>query len=454
MAASDPRLRVVPPSEPAPPIAPAEPWWSGSFLVTLAFKCNIACTFCMVEDALGTFEGTTLPAFRRFAEDPRALQGAKRIILSGGEVTLARDLLEYVAVARSLPGIEHVRIQTNAIRLGNREYLRSLLDAGVDEFFVSLHAADAPTYDALARKKGAFEGIVRGLEAIRESGATLLTNTAIVETNAASLPAIVDLASRFAPRSMEFWNYWPRTDDDGARMLAARVTDVQAPLHAALASAIAKGIPPVVKWFPRCLLGPYAWCQDDGQPPSLIEEGYWAREPEYSCLYEGVCAVSVGRPAERAPGRCAGLSDTYVHRFGWEENLLKPMRQPAVSTPRPVAHSLTRDAGPRRATQAQLAQWLSTFGISARESMAGFELTGLGRTREGAGVLLTFTSGNDTVTLGLAASVPGRKCPARTKSFDLFYKVAHESLASRASELVRAVAARVAAHDPGGLALP
>src|SRR4051812_35525126 len=98
-------------SERGPALAPAEPWWNQSFMVTFAFKCNLACTFCMVEDALEVFAGTSVESFRRFAEDPRALGGATRIIFSGGEVTLAKDLLEYVAIARSLPSIEHVRIQ-------------------------------------------------------------------------------------------------------------------------------------------------------------------------------------------------------------------------------------------------------------------------------------------------------------------------------------------------------
>ena len=83
-----------------PPIAPAEPWWTNSFMVTFAFRCNIACTFCMVEDALGHYEGTSAAAFRRFAETPQALGGATRIIFSGGEVTLAKDLLESGSVLR------------------------------------------------------------------------------------------------------------------------------------------------------------------------------------------------------------------------------------------------------------------------------------------------------------------------------------------------------------------
>ena len=109
MAASDPRS-----------VPPAERWAESSVLVAFAFHCNLACTFCMVEDVLQAYDGTTLESFRRFAERECALRGVRRIVFSGGEVTLARDLAEYIRFARSLPGIEHVRLQTNGTRLADR----------------------------------------------------------------------------------------------------------------------------------------------------------------------------------------------------------------------------------------------------------------------------------------------------------------------------------------------
>ncbi len=439
------------------PLAPAEPWWTNSYMVTFAFRCNIACTFCMVEDALGTFAGTSAASFRRFAEDPRALGGASRIIFSGGEVTLAKDLLEYVAIARALPGVSHVRIQTNAIRLGDREYLRSLIDAGVDEYFVSFHAADAESYDAIAQRKGSFAGIVRGLEAIAASGATLYTNTAIVAENHRALPAIVAMASSFGPRSIELWNYWPRGDGDGSRALAAPIAEVRGPLLEALALAVSKGIPPVVKWFPRCLLGSFSWCQDDGQPPALIEDGYWEQEPEYGCLYEGVCADSLGRPPQRtgARGKCAGLSDAYVQRFGWEERLLQPVRRlspgPSDAHPAPrVARSLTRDAGPRRVQQAQTASWLASLGIGPGLTLAGWAFAGSNRGRDGAAVALAFRSATGTIPIAVYGTDARRPCPARTRSFNLVPRVAD----AESVTLAVALAERIGLRDPGGLGLP
>src|SRR5206468_3510919 len=101
-------------------------------------------------------------------------------------------------------------------------------------------------------------------------------------------------------------------DEDGRRQHFAPVRDVRPPLLAALRACVARNIPPVVKWFPRCLLDEFAAYQDDSQPPSLIEDVYWKRSPGYACFYEGVCADAHGSP-------CSGLAFTYVNRFGWEQ---------------------------------------------------------------------------------------------------------------------------------------
>jgi pyruvate-formate lyase-activating enzyme len=434
-------------SEPALP-PPAHPWWSDSFMVTFAFRCNIACTFCMVEDILDVFEGTSLETFQRFAARPEGLKGARRVIFSGGEVTLDDRLIDYVRVARAIPGVEHVRLQTNAIRLIRRDRLDALREAGVDEFFVSLHGHDAELCDALTQHKGSFRAIVAGLEAIVASGATLITNTAIVEANYRHLRGIVELAAPFGPRSMEFWNYWPRADEDGARAMAARVVDVQPHLLDALGACAQRGISPVVKWFPRCMLGRFDIYQDNGQPPALIEDSYWQREPEYGCIYDGVCAdAGVGRP-------CSGLSFPYVERHGWEHQALRPRRAlPVRDNPRGrVDHSLLHDHAAERGEAALVSAWLDRHGVSRRAPLAGFTLAA-SDLRPGE-LRLRFERAEGQVEVLLRPRDPARRSFARTLSFDLVATRPPPALEPLALDLLRALAHQIAPHDRGGAALP
>jgi MoaA/NifB/PqqE/SkfB family radical SAM enzyme len=448
-------------------VPPAERWAENSVLVAFAFHCNLACTFCMVEDVLNVYEGTTLDAFRRFTARPGALAGVRRIIFSGGEVTLAKNLLEYARLARSLPGIEHVRLQTNATRLHDRKFLATLVDAGIDEYFVSIHGHDAATCDAITQVTGSYDEILAGMRAITEAGAALFTNTAIAAANVAVLPDIVRAVAPLAPCSMEFWNYWPRADEKGARGHFVRIAETRGPLLGALAACVERGIVPVVKWFPRCQLGDYAKYHDDGQPPSVIPDDYFTREPSYACIYEGVCEEAGDLAAKGTPasGRCAGLSEPYIHRFGYEADLLVPRRKaslpleqggarPDLSMPR-AARSLVRDAGPRRTEAAAIAAWLDHFGIGAGRTLAGWSFASAVRSRDGAMVSLAFQSGARSAVVRICPRDESRRAVARTRSFDLFYSAAGEpgppeSIAQLLSAVVQAISAR----DDGALTPP
>ena len=417
-------------------------------MVTFAFHCNIACEFCMVEDVLNVFPGTSLETFRALAREPQRLAGVRRIIFSGGEVTLARNLVEYVRFARSLPGVQHVRLQTNATRLGSGPLLDTLLDAGVDEFFVSLHAADAKTYDPMVQREGAFDEIMAGMRAIADRKATLITNTAIVLGNYRLLADIVKLAAPFGPRSMEFWNYWPRADEQGARSMVARVTDVRPHLVEALEACVSRGIPPVVKWFPRCLLGPFAAYQDDGQPPAIIDNRYWDSEPHYACLYEGVCS--------EAGTRCSGLSFAHVTRYGWEQGALEPTRGGAAVGPNGesvLSRSLVKD-GAHRAESAAMAAWLARFQLRVGEFVKGWALEGARVQRSAGRLVLAFAREGARLEVIVQPTRPDRGCFGRSRSFDVLYANAAGAKGDEAASVTAEVLARIAAHDEGGIALP
>jgi pyruvate-formate lyase-activating enzyme len=447
MAASEPADRD-------PPWLPPAPGWPGeSLMVTFAFHCNLACTFCMVEDALNVMPGTSLAEFKRAMADPARLAGVSRIVFSGGEVTLSKELPAYAAFARSLPGIRHVRVQTNATRLGDRALLQTLINAGIDEFFVSFHAPDAALYERLVQREHSFDKILAGLAAIAESSAELSTNTAIVEPNHDRLEAIVERLLPYHPASIEFWNYWPRGDEDARRQIAARVSDVRPHLLRALHRALQAGIAPTVKWFPRCLLGPYARYLDDAQPAALIDDAYWAREPAYSCIYEGICAD--------AGSACAGLSHSYINQHGWEEDQLSPRKAPVISTPpgttnaaRVVTRSLVKDAGDKRSHAAAIAAWLAQYALAPGAELAGFRLRGAAIGRGIAALALQFERGGDTLEVRVGPRDPRRPAFARTASYDLIYARATPALEADARRVTEAVARSIAAHDRGGQGLP
>jgi cyclic pyranopterin phosphate synthase len=402
------------------PLVPVERTAPHSVLIAFGFRCNLACTFCMVEDVLGQRPGTDLATFRAFAADPVQTRGIEQIVLSGGEATLEPELLEYIAIARSIPSVRHVRIQTNATRLGAGSLLDELIAAGADEFFVSVHAATDAVSDAISQRPGSFPAIYHGLQAIAASKATLYTNTCTVQHNYKQLKDIVQLVAPLKPAGMDFWNLWPRVDHLQMRDQIVPVLELQPHLMAALDACAAAQIPATVKWYPRCLLGRHAACQNDSQPTTLIDRDYWDAVPQYACIWEGVCA--------HARTGCSGLSHAYIETHGWEHTNLRPerlgqserggeLRQDAVAQP----------------VSPQVQAWAEKLKLGAGELLAGWKVERISAHQAGLRWLLT----RDNAQLPVDVRLRDDRLPAwqRTAHVDVMH--------GRASDDLRAEIAKV-----------
>lgn len=368
------------PTAPLTPLIPPERTNADSVLIAFGFRCNLACTFCMVEDALGVKPGTDLATFRAFAQNPQQTRGIRRIVLSGGEATLEPELLEYVEIARQIPGVAHVRVQTNATRLGAGPLLAELISAGVDEFFVSVHGADEPTMAAITQRPGSFEAIRAGLEAIAASPARLFTNTCTVKQNHKQLLDIVRLIAPMQPAGMDFWNLWPRVDHAFVRQQLVPVLDLQPHLLSALDECQVQQIPAIVKWFPRCLLGRHAHLQNDSQPTTLIDRYYWDAVPPYACLWAGTCT--------HAQTGCSGLSHAYIETFGWEETHLQPQQGQPMPRQMDVQAALEVATGPTPQLDNQLVAWAHALRLAPGQQLGTWTVQAVVRQQGGLRWLL------------------------------------------------------------------
>src|SRR3984885_6704020 len=159
--------------------------------VTVHFKCNLACTHCMIEGTMDWLRPESNDGLARVLADNARRRQWKGLTLTGAEVTLRRDLPDLARAAKR-SGFEHVRIQTHGMRLADPDYCRELVDAGIDEYFVSITAADAETHDAITAVPGSFERSVQGLENLdRFDNVTTLTNTVVTNLSFRQLPAVV-----------------------------------------------------------------------------------------------------------------------------------------------------------------------------------------------------------------------------------------------------------------------
>lgn len=121
--------------------------------INLGYACNAKCPFCYYYESVVTKSNehtlTTEDAKNQLLQ--AKMLGIEEIEFTGGEVTLRKDLPELIAYAKKKLGFSIVCLITNGIRLSKREYMASLVNAGIDDILFSVHGHDAYTHDYLTK---------------------------------------------------------------------------------------------------------------------------------------------------------------------------------------------------------------------------------------------------------------------------------------------------------------
>jgi MoaA/NifB/PqqE/SkfB family radical SAM enzyme len=240
------------------------------------------------------------------------------IILSGSEVTENKDILKFVKFASKLNNLRHIRIQTNGRNLSDINYCNKLLDAGVDEFFISVYGPKSQIHDKITRVRNSFNQTMRGINNLSKLNASVFTNTVIIKLNYMSLPQIASLFSKNKNvKEMQFWNFWPMDTGDVDDLLVSNKK-----IHKYLISATKKaleGKKVSIKNYPECMLDNYAYVLDNSQPDIIVDPMLWDefRLNQFgNCIYKKTCRNT----------QCYGLTTAYINKFGWDETILKPIQ--------------------------------------------------------------------------------------------------------------------------------
>ncbi|MXN19914.1 radical SAM protein [Pseudooceanicola sp. GBMRC 2024] len=285
--------------------------------LTMEFRCNLKCVHCMIEGTMERLQPTPMGLFDQVLDEQRTHHRWKGLVLTGSEITLRADLPELAARARAA-GFERVRIQTHGMHLSRPGYAERLLEAGVNDFFVSVAGAGAAQHDAITQVPGAWDKMLKGLEILdAHPDVRLLTNTVVTRLCYRELPQIVaELAHLKRLVQMEFWNYFPMAETD-EKDLAVPLEALMPPLLQAIREARALGRFVEVKNVPECLLGDLRDALVNAQPLLMIDPAFWRefdRNGFHLCPHRTACGAT----------ECLGLTRAYVAEFGNEAALLRP----------------------------------------------------------------------------------------------------------------------------------
>ncbi|MEZ4300377.1 MAG: radical SAM protein, partial [Polyangiaceae bacterium] len=157
----------------------------------IVYRCNQVCTFCELADMDTDVE----PARVRAAIDEARERGSIRLIVTGGEPTLSKHLVEHVRYAKER-GFSTIELQTNAVLISDPQLARALSEAGLTSAQISLHGPDSEISDRLTAAPGTHARTLRGVDNLLAVGVRCLLNHLIFRDNCHLLLDFVEMASR------------------------------------------------------------------------------------------------------------------------------------------------------------------------------------------------------------------------------------------------------------------
>lgn len=237
----------------------------------LGFSCNNNCLSCPQAHRKHLGDLSTEEVKKHLELGIK--DGANEAVLTGGEPTVRRDMVEIVSHAKAL-GYEYIQLQTNGRMLYYMPFVRKLVDAGVTEFGPSLHGHTAEIHDYITSSPGAFSQVVQGIMNLKELGQYVLMNSVIHKINCKHLESMTQMFINLNVDQLQLafihpvGNAWENFD-----LLVPRKSEAMPFIHRALNLGKQSGLRMMVEAYPFCFMQGYErHCSELYMPESEIRD--------------------------------------------------------------------------------------------------------------------------------------------------------------------------------------
>lgn len=303
-------------------------------LVKVGYGCNNHCTFCHTLD-VREIDADTAEVDRKI--DRAARLGHTMIVLSGGEVTMRKELLRWAArsAARGLD----FGLVTNGRMLAYPELVDRLVKLRLRYVYMSLHGGTAKIHNSLVRAD-AFEQTYAAVGNLAGRGLDFTVNTVVTRQNVEHLRGVVDVLLPWPDVVVKFSMVQPKGGGEKLfEHLMPRVSDVAAKVKDAIEYGLEKSGGKQAfthDGIPFCLLPGHEQRYDDlkthrfatmievGEPDFFPVDDLAKVQPDEECgrcavrgpcpgLYAGYREVHGDGEVHAVTGRVRSNSFTYVH---------------------------------------------------------------------------------------------------------------------------------------------
>ncbi|NIO20605.1 MAG: radical SAM protein [Candidatus Aenigmarchaeota archaeon] len=157
--------------------------------ICVDIECDNDCLFCAVGGEYSKrFPKKSLKDIKKELKELRTV--GNNIRITGGEPTIRGDITEIVSYAKRLD-FNQISIETNGRKLSNEKFLKKIMKAGANHFFVSIHGQNAKIHERVTRAPGSFKETIKGIENISKNKIHFGINVVITRFNYKHLPEIV-----------------------------------------------------------------------------------------------------------------------------------------------------------------------------------------------------------------------------------------------------------------------
>ena len=167
--------------------------------VQITRECNQDCVYCSAPPAEEEL------SFEEIKEKITELKGlgTTDIMLTGGEPTTRKDLLEILEFCNSLKFAE-ITIQTNGSNLDNLELLKKIKKIPNVKFNISFHSSDPEVFGKISQKPENYPRLLKGLKHIEELGISAYLTIVISKLNYKKLKEHVMFVKKNFPHITHF----------------------------------------------------------------------------------------------------------------------------------------------------------------------------------------------------------------------------------------------------------
>lgn len=296
--------------------------------IKLGFSCNNHCVFCVQGDKRYRYDDKSTERVKEILDEARPKHDMA--VFTGGEVTIRDDLPELIAYAREI-GFEVVQIQTNGRRFAYKNYCKTVIEAGANDFGLALHGSNAEIHDELTRSKGSFEQTTQGIKNLVSLDQHVGINCVITKPAYKKFPNLADLLIDLGVDQYQFAfihiNEIIKNDPELIEKIVPKKSDVMPYIKRGLQKGIDAGLTVMTEAIPFCFMEGYEeYIAENGKIPGgdVYDADFSIEDYEEYRKNEGKAKAEKCKNCKYYK-ICEGPWKEYPEIFGWDE--FKPVEK-------------------------------------------------------------------------------------------------------------------------------